>query len=297
MSDLGNYRAQQQARHRAGGSDRTNAYGEVINRYLGSFSYADPYAPPAPHVPPAPAPPAGTVVVGVDDLPNSHVVTDLAAIEAELSGAALLIVHAGVPARDDRLLRRLTGRVHEFAPEVPVSGRVTAGAGAVEVLLAEAAATDLLVVGHRHGAARGVLGRSVADRVAARHPGPVLVVREAGWPPGPELAARPLVAGVEGSAASRRAAEFAVREAGVRGCDVVQLRVAAQPGETPDRTELVGAVRVRNRTVAGNPAEELVSASAHAAAIVVGRAPGRTRLGPVSRALLHHAHCPVFLVG
>jgi hypothetical protein len=38
-------------------------------------------------------------------------------------------------------------------------------------------------------------------------------------------------------------------------------------------------------------------ASAHSAAIVVGRYAERARLASVGCAVLHHAHCPVFITG
>ncbi|MFI1991515.1 universal stress protein [Actinoplanes sp. NPDC020271] len=299
MSDLDKFNIEREARQRAGDPHRVSPYTEVINRYLGAFSYVDPYVAPRAT---SPAPAAGdrivtsTVLAGVDDMPTSHVAVDQAAIEAELRGSPLLIVHAGGSPHDPRLLRRLVERVHAFAPQVPVSTRVTVGMNAAELLLSAAGDSDLIVVGHRHGPVRSVLRRSVADRVAAEHPGPVLVVREAGWPPGPDLAARPLLVGMNGSAASTRAAEFAVTEAAARGCDVVLLHVTREPSETPDWTERRGGVTVHNRSVAGSPVNEIVDASGHATAVVLGRTTNPGRLGSVDRAILHHAHCPVFFV-
>ncbi|BCY09414.1 universal stress protein [Actinoplanes sp. L3-i22] len=303
MSDLDKFNVEQQARQRAGDPHRISPYHEMINRYLRTFSYVDPYVPAPARTPVAAARPAadpataGTVIVGVDDMPTSHVSVDQAAIEAELHGAALLIVHAGAPPRDPRLLEHLTERVRSFAPSVPATTQVTVGMSPAELLLAAAGATDLIVVGHRHGRARGALRRSVADHVAAEHTGPVLVVREPGWPPGPELATRPLVVGANGSAASTRASEFAVQEAKARGCDIVRLRVTKEPVEELDRTDRIGGVTVRSRTVAGNPVNEIVDASSRAAAVVLGRSAGRGRLSSVDRAVLHHAHCPIFFVG
>ncbi|GAA2673637.1 universal stress protein [Actinoplanes palleronii] len=299
MNDLDRLRVEHEARQRAGAPHRATPYSEVVNRYLNAFSYVDPYVPaPAPPPDPAAKPhPAGRVIVGADELPTAHLAVDLAAIEAGLRGTPLRIVHAGSSPRTRPALDRLAERVRRFAPEVAVSTRVTAGMGPAEMLLAEATADDLIVVGHRHGAARGSLRRSVADQVAARHTGPVLVVRAPGWPTGPESPARPLVVGVNGTAAATRAAEFAVEEARVRGCDVVLLHAVGEPSEVPDWTDRRGGVSVRNHTVVGDPVTELVAASEHAAAIVVGRDAGRQRLGSVNRAVLHRAHCPIFLVG
>ncbi|WIM92915.1 universal stress protein [Actinoplanes oblitus] len=297
MSDLGKFQVEQEARQRAGASRRTTRYGEVINRYLSSYSYVDPYVP-QPATPPVviESTASGTVIVGVDDAPSGHVAVDHAAIEAELRGYALLLVHAGDTPRDPRLLEKVVERVHDFAPKVTVTTRLGAGMGPAEMLLADAGDDDLIVVGHRHGPIRGSLRRSVADRVAARHRGPVLVV-QAPWPAGPELATRPLLVGMDGSAAADQAADFAVREARLRGCDVELLRVTREPAGTPDWTDRRGGVAVRNRTVAGNPVTELVDASHRAAAVVLGRPAGKAELGPVGRAVLHQVDCPVFLIG
>ncbi|MEU4689913.1 universal stress protein [Actinoplanes sp. NPDC023714] len=297
MSELGKFEVEQEARHQAGASRRSTAYGEVINRYLGSFSYTDPYTAVPAAGPAEPATVPGTVVVGVDDTAGDHVAVDHAAIEAGLRGHALLIAHAGTPPRDSQLLRRLTRRVRERAPELAVTTRITVGMGASEVLLSAAAGTDLIVVGHRHGPLAGVLRHSVADRVADRHPGPVLVVGVSDAVAGPEPAGRPLIVGIDGSGTSAEATSFALCEARIRGCTVVLLHVTDEPAGVPDRSERIGGVAVLRRTVVGDPAAELVEASTRAAALVIGRAAGRHRLGPVGRFVLHHGHCPVFLAG
>lgn len=292
MSDLGKFNVGQEARRCSGTSGWASPYTEMINRYLGSFSYVDPYVP-------APATTSqavtATVVVGVDDLPTGHIAVDQAAIEAELHGYALLIAHAGGPPRDARMLDHLVERVQAFAPRVPVTTRVTVGMSPAELLLSLAGDRDMIVVGHRHGFARGALRRSVADRVVAGHAGPVLVVREPGWPPGPELATRPLLVGSDGSIGSTRVREFAVTEAKARGCGMVQLHVTREPGDEPERTDRIDGVTVRHRTVAGDPVGEIVEASGHAAALVLGRPRGR--LGSIDRAVLHHSRCSIFFAG
>jgi len=67
-----------------------------------------------------------------------------------------------------------------------------------------------------------------------------------------------------------------------------------------ERVEIFGGVRMHRRFVADDPAAALIEASAEAAALVVGRhGPGGVPaglLGSVSRAVVQHAHCPVFLV-
>ncbi|GAA4607350.1 nucleotide-binding universal stress UspA family protein [Actinoplanes octamycinicus] len=299
MSDLGKYRVEQEARQRAGTSRRATRYGEVINRYLGTYSYVDPYVPakaPAPDPPVIDSTATGTVIAGVDDAPTSHVAVDHAAIEAELRGYGLLLVHAGNTPHDPRLLTRVVKRVRAFAPSVPVTTRVSVGMTPVEMLLTDAGDDDLIVVGHRHGPLRGALRRSVADRVAARHPGPVLVV-DAPWPAAPELASRPLVVGVDEAPSAGRVVGFALQEARLRGCDLILLHVTREASDAPDRSDRRGGVTVQNRTVVGNPVNELVSASQYAAAVVLGRRPGHIGLGSVGGAVLHQAQCPIFFVG
>lgn len=298
MTELDRYRGQREALHAT-----ASRYGEAVNRYLGATGYqpGDVAAhaaarPPAPHK-------TGLVVVGADDTPTSYVAVDHAAIEAEVRGWDLRIVHVLRPSgrraghdSGSRLLERLTDRVHAYSPSVAVTSRLIAGS-APAVLLADAEAADLVVVGHRHSAAASTFGISVGDRVAAGHRGTVLVVRVPGWPLGPGFALRPIVAGVDHAPSA--ATSFATEEARARGCDLVMLH-AGSVAERTDRFELAGGVRVHHRNVPGDPASALITASATAAALVVGRSgligvPGS--LGAVSRALVQHAHCPVFLVG
>ncbi|GIE92494.1 universal stress protein [Actinoplanes regularis] len=294
MSDLGYFKVEQQARQRHGDLFRVAPCTEMINSYLGTFSYADPYEK-APAVEEERAA-VRTVVVGVDDLPAGRVAVDQAAIEAKLLGSALLIVHAGAP-RHPSLLDGLVQRVRLLAPDLEVTTRVTAGMRPAEMLLSTAGENDLIVLGHRQGFARRTLRCGVAERVVAQHPGPVLVVRRTGWPPPLELENRQLLVGMRGSAASSRAYEFAVAEAQARGCDIVVLHVVPGPVEVPEWLDWRGGVAVWNRTVAGNPVNELVDAASHADAMVLGRSAGRGRLGSVDRAVLHHGRCPVFFVG
>jgi nucleotide-binding universal stress UspA family protein len=240
----------------------------------------------------------------VDDSPISCVSVDHAAIEAELHGWALHIVsvrRSGADGAGDALLQRLTDRVHASSPAVPVSSRLVAGAHPAQVLLAEAGDAGLLVVGHRHGATTTALGRSVADRVGRHRSGPVMVIRMPGWPSGAEFGARPLVAVVDGSAPSRAAAEFALAEARVRGCDVTLLHVVGDRMDLARRLETRDGVPVHHRIISGDPVNALVDESGRAAAVVVGRfehpALSGSLLGTASHVLPQRALCPVFLVG
>ena len=122
-------------------------------------------------------------------------------------------------------------------------------------------------------------------------------MRIPGWPPGPGFAARPIVVGVDGD--DSPAVAFGHGEAKLRGSELVLLHA----GRTPrvERVDDLGGVRMHRRFVADEPADALIDASTRAAALVVGRrGPGGMpvgMLGSVSRAVVQHAHCPVFLVG
>jgi len=303
MTELDRHHGQREALHAT-----ASRYGEAVNRYLSATGYRpaeEGRVSAAPPPPPRTGGPVvgGLVVVGADDTLTSYTAVDHAAIEAEVRGWDLRVVHVMRPSgrrsgRDSgsRLLERLTERVHGYSPTVPVTSRLVVGSPPA-LLLADAAAADLVVVGHRHGAAASAFGLSVGDRVAAGYRGTVLVVRIPGWPPGPGFALRPIVAGVD--RAPGRVTEFATEEARVRGCDLVMLH-AGSVAERTDRFEIIDGVRVHHHNVPGDPATALITASAGAAAVVVGRSgligiPGS--LGSVSRALVQRAHCPVFLVG
>jgi nucleotide-binding universal stress UspA family protein len=301
MSDLDRYRTQQEALRGSAVRVTATPFGEAINRYLGAVAYGldEPERPKAPETRTA-----GLVVVGVDDTPSSYTAVDHAAIEAELRGCQLRLVHVqhpgGLrsPTRDAgaRLLERLTDRVHAYSPTVPVTSRLEVGTAA-PMLLSQAENAGLVVVGHRHTSLGTAFGLSVADKVAAGHAGVVLVVRVPGWPPGPEFGNRPIVVGADRDDSA--AVRFALDEAGVRGCDLVILH-AGEDLALPALLDTDG-VPVRHAEVAGDPVAALIEASGRAAGIVVGRrGAGRgsgTSLGSVSRALVQHAHCPVFLVG
>ncbi|GAA0505051.1 universal stress protein UspA [Paractinoplanes deccanensis] len=269
-------------------------YGEAVSRYLG----------PAARLEHAAGRRAGLVLVGVDDSPASGTALDHAAIEAELRGWELRLVHAQ-RVRDHRadgggaasiLLGRMTDRVRARAPSVPVSSRLVTGSP-VPLLLVEARKAGLVVVGRSHGAAGALFGASVGERIAAEHTGVVEIVRAPGWPPGPGAGGAPVVVGVDGD--DSPAIGFAHGEARVRGCDLVLLRAATAPRAASADT--VGGVRMHRRFVTDDPATALIEASRTAGALVVGRhAPGGTAagmLGAVSRAVARRAHCPVFLAG
>ncbi|MEV4709610.1 universal stress protein [Actinoplanes sp. NPDC049316] len=226
-------------------------------------------------------------------------------MEAELRGWDLRILHAQ-PARTAgssrdagaQLLQRLTDRVHAASPTVPVNSSLAVGS-ATALLLAEADTADLLVVDNRHGSTSAALGLSVADRLAGYREGALLVVRIPGHHPRPGFSERPIIVGVEQPGTLTPAARFALQEARLRGCELIML--SARHGPAPaDHTETRDGVLVHHRTTDTDPITALTTFSHRAAALVVGRrgfgAHPVTMLGSVSRAMIHHAGCPVFLI-
>lgn len=312
MNDLERQRWERDVRKVASRAPLTSRYGDAIDKYLRVMAYRESQFEPAHPEPRPAAPPAprktGLVVVGVDDSPASYVALDHAAIEAEMHGWDLRILHVepGGPGRRsgrdraERLLEQMADRVHGYSRTVPVVSRLEIGNPAA-ALLADAASADLVVVGRRHGATGAAFGVAVGDRVAAHHGVPVLVVRVPGWPPGPESVHRPIVVGVDDSPVSSRAVDFALAEARIRGCDVMLLHAGGEPRAKADLLEKVDGVVVHHRIDRADPAAALVQASARAAAVVVGRrghgGVAGVLLGSVSRVVLQRAQCPVFLVG
>jgi nucleotide-binding universal stress UspA family protein len=310
MSNLDEQRVQQSAQRSSVDLGRPTRYSEAINRYLDMAGHR--VGEPVPSAPAAERPTAnpeattGVVVVGVDDTPASCVALDHAAIEAEVHGWELRILHVqhiGALRRSShdagvRLLERLTDRVRAYWPSLVVTSRLATGS-APALLLADARNADLVVVGHQHGAAGTAIGLSVAERVATLHAGTVMIVRAPGWPPGPEFGGRPIVVGVDQGGARTPAVEFALQEARQRGCDVVVLH-AGRTVVAVDQTHTDDEVRVRRLDVAADAADALVDFSGEAAAVVLGRRHSGipiALLGSVSRAVVQHAHCPIFLVG
>jgi len=137
-----------------------------------------------------------------------------------------------------------------------------------------------------------------------------------------------IIVGTDGSAHSRRAMEWAIREAGVRRTPLTVLNVhqavvdywsmVTFPGDRElaeqalkaaqqEVDELLDRLGDQPRPLSltiqgatGLPAEELIKAAADAEMIVVGsRGAGGFRkllLGSVSTQLTHHAHCPVVII-
>ncbi|WP_175412490.1 universal stress protein [Streptomyces sp. TRM64462] len=287
---------------------------------------------------------SGLIVVGVDGSESSLTAVEAAAQEARWHGVGLHVVHAfmwpamhpppgpaplGPPGgglRDvvERLVTEAVERARAVAPEVDVTQAVVTG-GPLPVLEELSRTAELVVVGSRGtGGFVGLLAGSTAVHLAAHGRCPVMVVRE---PPDP---AGPVVLGVDGSPAGRKAVDFAFAEAALREAVLVavhaytpwnaplpppqdpSLPYANAPGALAESEEdllaqvLAGHrerypdVRVEQRVVRGGTREALIEASGSAQLLIVG-ARGRggftgLLLGSVSQAVLHHAHCPVTVV-
>lgn len=131
---------------------------------------------------------------------------------------------------------------------------------------------------------------------------------------------RRIVVGVDGSAPSRAALAWAVRQAAVTGAAVEAVIawghptsngvfIAADAGQDKIATQIlaktiasVGAPdQVRSRVMRGYPARVLIDASADAELLVVGGCWHAAEflgapLGAVSQRCVHHAHCPVVVI-
>ena len=139
-----------------------------------------------------------------------------------------------------------------------------------------------------------------------------------------------ITVGIDGSEHSRRALDWAVREAGLRGAPLTVLAVhqvasnhwtgnpemypaADQPATEAIRQAAEDAVQkavsqagepgpasVTVRAVSGLPAQELVSASSDSDLVVVGSRGGggfsKMVLGSVSTKVVGHAACPVVVI-
>jgi nucleotide-binding universal stress UspA family protein len=252
------------------------------------------------------------VVVGVDESPGSFIALDHGAIEADLRGWPLRVVHAQhdarVPfvdrARDSgaELLRETADRVRYRSPAVAVTSELLVGSAA-GLLVALSATAGLLVVGSRgRGGFAGLLAGSVSSQVVTHAHGPVLVVRVPAWPPSPDWPS-------DGSDPSAAALRFAADEARLRGVSLLVVHAPAATVDAATTDPILNAavhearqnpeLAVHGRAVPGDARHALVEASRRAAAVVVGARGagglGGMRLGSVSHAMIRHAHCPVFV--
>lgn len=281
------------------------------------------------------------VVVGVDGSDGARRALRWAARQAARTGAALRVVSAwqapattsyatlSAPYLDpepfrsgaQQVVRRAEAEVAALmgAAAPPVAG-TTAEGPAAAVLLGEAGAASLLVVGSRGrgGFASALLG-SVSSTCSHHTSVPLAVIGEEAPDPG----AGDLVVGFDGSPGARAALRWAAADARRSGAKVrVVHGWSTSIGEpygvmpdgslvgdpTPDIEQEVAATvadmeEVPPIEVVVVPlpgAKALVRSAVGAAALVVGsRGHGGFAgllLGSVSRSCLHHAPCPLVLV-
>ncbi|MEU3980837.1 universal stress protein [Streptomyces sp. NPDC026672] len=260
------------------------------------------------------------VAVGVDGSPISVRALDWAAQEAVRREARLSVVYA-VPDRDEAVpvLGAALSRARARHPGLALEA-VAVESGAVRALVRAGESAALTVVGTRgFGGLAGRLLGSVSLGLAARARGPLAIVRGDGPPPGRSGALSappgPVLLGLTAATATVTCA-YAFQDAERRGTALRVLH-AVDPGtertradgtraDAPTRSaldrirDLYPAVDLEGGTVPGTPARALLDASRAAAVVVVGahhRPDGPRRCpGPVVRALLRRAHCPVVVV-
>lgn len=224
----------------------------------------------------------------------------------------------------ERLLEEGVSTAVSVAPDIEIATTLsmTDPRWCLTELSGEAVLT-VVGAGGISGITAGLLG-STARYLAARAAGPLLVVRAASTPSGP------VVLGVDGSHAAEAGIDFAFTEAAARGERLVAVHAWSEWNTPPtppadpllpyakaagelatDEERLLAQavagwrsrfpqVSLERRTVRGRVRQSLIETSRSAQLVVVGRR-GRggftgLRLGSVSTAVLHHAHCSVAVV-
>ncbi|MGC4869210.1 universal stress protein [Micromonospora sp. DT53] len=281
------------------------------------------------------------VVVGVDGSESALRAVRLAATEAARRHRPLRVVHGfiwpllhvpvspaphappggGLRDRAEELVEAAVREAEATVPGLSVSGEIIDGEAAA-VLVGESPTAALIVLGDRGlGGFPALVVGSVAVQVAAYADCPVLVARGERRPDEPVLVA------VDGSDASRRAADHAAETAVSLGVPLVALHAYRHPGSSGpgdmqplvyDEAKLRGeqermlagwltglteehrGLRLTCRVIHGRPGGVLAEASRSAQlAVVGGRGRGEVTgllLGSVSQSMLHHAQCPVVVV-
>jgi nucleotide-binding universal stress UspA family protein len=269
------------------------------------------------------------IVVGYDGSPDSEQALAWAVREARLHATGLTVCHAwtsdpGAPGSGpaDPAARRSR---EQFLADAIRRTQVGLGCAEPRPLLAsgpparvlcELSTSAALVVVGSHGRerlARALLG-PVSLQVAACASGPVTVVR-GHWQPVPSKPAAAVVVGADGSEAAQAALAFAFEEAALRDAPLVAVCGLADAAGVLGTARQVEAdfeqalakceadypeVTVQRVVRQGAPRAALLEAATGVQLLVVG-ARGRgglpeMRLGSVSLAVLHHAHCPVSII-
>lgn len=241
-------------------------------------------------------------------------------------GLALPVASNAEPgAHAERLVADAVVQARDVTADLTVTTELVDGRPVPALLAASQHAVAVVVGGRGRGGFTGLLVGSVGGQLADHAACPVVVVRPRTGPAGPNSGR--VVVGVNGSPSAQRAVRFAFEQAALRRCELTavhayHLPVALEPGGImPDRYEQAGVrdaerrllsealagtgeryphVEIHCDVVAGGAARVLVEAGAGADLLVVGaRGHGGFAgllLGSASRAVLHHAPCPVAVV-
>lgn len=257
------------------------------------------------------------VVAGISVLPQAMEIVREATRAAAAHRRDLVLLHAfnwqaafeatsvAEPrAQAEEMIARAAATAAEIEPAVSVSGEIVEGPP-LDALIRRSESAFLVAVGDGGMTTCGdcVPPDAPAVQLAARAGCPVLVVRRE--PP----VAGPVLVGVDGSASSRTALDFAFDCTARREARLLAVRVV-EPGRADDGDEvLIEAVAEVGRrypgvaaechTVRGDPGAVLVEQSRSAQLTLVGARgdePWRGMLGAVSQTLLYHAPSPVIVV-
>ncbi|MEU5964495.1 universal stress protein [Micromonospora parva] len=281
------------------------------------------------------------VVVGVDGSESALRAVRLAATEAARRHRPLRVVHGfiwpllrvpvspapeappggGLRHRAEELVEAAVNEAEATVPGLSISGEIIDGEAAA-VLVGESPTAALIVLGDRGlGGFSALVVGSVAVQVAAYADCPVLVAR------GTQRPDQPVLVAVDGSDASRRAADVAAETAVSLGVPLVAVHAYRHPGSSgpgdmqplvydeaklhreqermlagwlAGLTEDHPGLRLTCQATRGRPGTVLAEASRSAQlAVVGGRGRGEVTgllLGSVSQSMLHHAQCPVMVV-
>lgn len=272
------------------------------------------------------------IVVGIDESPRSKPALRWARAQGQLTADPVTAVMAW-----DFIDQHHLGDDHKFDPKYDASAAEavvrqivddTLGANSevtglavldrpASALLSTATDASLLVVGARGlGGFKGLLLGSVSREVLHEAACPVAVVRDDA-----DRSGRPVVVGINGSPASKRALEWAAAQAARTHCplhvvyawmrpepphvlygrlpDVEQLRSDARHFLERQLDHLPAGIDVEQRLVEGRASAVLLDEAGGASMVVVG-ARGRRRLGTligsVADQMAQHATCPVVVV-
>jgi nucleotide-binding universal stress UspA family protein len=274
------------------------------------------------------------IVVGLDGSEDSRLALRWALVAAQSSGRPVHLVHChhvvkgaadkGLAAWGSRLLEAGLGLCHEF-PDVRATAELvdTRDQSPAAGLLAASEAVDMLVIGCRgHRSPLGVVWGSVSEHLSRHAICPVVTVR----PPNDASATR-VVLGLTVPEPTEGAIAYAFEYASHHGVGLTAINVWHEHAPSsaaefyplehdialePDRhlgslndvlepwLSKFPDVMVTAESIGGHAASVLRYASEHAALLVVGRPErgGVSRLlGSISQSMLHHAQCPVAVVG